>query len=134
MVFVPDFNTGRMVCKKRSYRRIRSKIARAMLPWSHFSFKMLLKAKAAETGTVIMTVTVTVTEEYTSKTCTTRGFVHHKLGPAKDFNCPTCGFTTGRDVNGARNILLKSMHELGLQVSATSDGEQMVALGPAPSF
>ncbi len=100
-----------------------------MLTWSHFSFKMLLKAKAAEAGTT----TVTVMEEYTSKTCTACGSIHLKLGSAKVFNCPSCSFTTGRDMNGARNILRKSIHELGLQVSATSDGEQMVALGPPPS-
>ncbi len=64
VVFVPDFNTDRMVRKKRSYRRIWSKITRVMMTWSHFSCKTLLKAKAAETGTAIETVT----EEYTSKT------------------------------------------------------------------
>ncbi len=103
--------------------------SRTMLTWSHYSFRMLLKAKVAETGTGI----VVVTEEYTSKTCTACGSVHQKLGSTKVFSCLSCGFTTGRDVNGARNILLKSMHELGLHVSSTSDGEQKVALGPAPS-
>ncbi len=114
MGFVPDFNTGRMVRKNRGYRQIRSKIAHAMLTWSHFSFKVLLKAKAAKMGMAI----VRLMEEYTSKACTACGSVHHKFGSAKAFNCPSCGFTTGRDVNGARNILLKSMHELGPQVSA----------------
>ncbi len=129
VVFVPEFNSGSLVRKKRYYRQILRKTAREMLTWSHYSFRMLLSSKAAETGTSV----VTVTEEYTSKTCGSCGNVHQTLGSAKVFSSPSCGFTTGRDVNGARNILLKSMHEHGLQVSATSDGDQTVALGPTPS-
>jgi len=107
MVFLPAFNSQSMVKKKRAYRRIGSKTARAMMTWSHYRFRQILIAKAVEAGTKV----VLVTEEYTSKTCGACGHVHHELGSAKVFHCPTCGFTIGRDINGARNILLKSLHE-----------------------
>ncbi len=126
--FVPEFSSGSMAHKKRCYRRIWSKITRAILAWSHCSFRMLQRSKTAEAEMAV----ITVTEEYTSKSCGSCGNVH-QTGSAKVISCPSCGFTPGRGVNGARSILLKSMHEHGLQVSATSNGDQAVALGPNPS-
>ncbi len=86
-----------------------------MLTWSQCSFRMLLlSSKAAEAGTAALTVT----EKYTNKTCGSCGNVHQTLGSAKVFSWPSCGFTMGRGVNGAMNILLKSMHEHGQECVA----------------
>ncbi|CAG8703828.1 11196_t:CDS:2 [Gigaspora margarita] len=47
------------------------------------------------------------TEEYTSKTCGFCSYIHHKLGGSKKFCCPKCKMELDRDINGARNILLR---------------------------
>ena len=52
-----------------------------------------------------------VTEEYTSKTCGKCGFINKKLGANKIFNCNKCKLQIDRDLNGARNILLKFLTE-----------------------
>jgi putative transposase len=102
-IFLPGFETQQMV--RKATRRIRSKTARAMMTWSHYQFKQTLKHHAAKRGCVV----VDVTEEYTSKTCPVCGHVHSKLGGSKKYVCPECGYTQGRDKNGAFNILLKAL-------------------------
>lgn len=49
------------------------------------------------------------TEEYTSKTCTRCGRINHNLGSNKVFTCASCKLIIDRDINGARNILLKNL-------------------------
>lgn len=48
-----------------------------------------------------------VTEEFTSKTCTSCGSIKNNLGSNKLFECANCGLKIDRDINGARNILIK---------------------------
>ena len=107
VVFIPVFNTQDMV--RRVERKISSKTSRAMLTWSHYRFRQMLKAKAAVTGTIVKEVT----EEYTSQTCTRCGNIKSDLGKRKIYECSGCGLRVDRDENGARNILLKSLVEFG---------------------
>ena len=103
-IILPQFNSSEMV--KRATRRIRSKTVRSMLHWSHYRFRQRLLYKAeASAGTRVQLVT----EEWTSKTCGMCGELHHKLGGSKHFRCPSCRWTCDRDVNGARNIMLKTL-------------------------
>ena len=53
------------------------------------------------------TMVVIYTEEYTSKTCGSCGYIHKKLGGSKVFSCPQCKTKLDRDINSARNILLR---------------------------
>ena len=122
VVFIPEFNSKSMVEKSRGFRRINSKTARAMMTSSHYKFRQLLISKAEETGTKV----VVVTEEYTTVTCGACGHVRAKFS-GKHFHCPSCGFNCDRDINGARNILIKSLVEFGLHLSAPFG-----ALGPIP--
>jgi transposase len=48
-------------------------------------------------------------ERYTSKTCGLCNNVKHDLGAAKRYLCDKCGYDVDRDVNGARNILARSL-------------------------
>jgi putative transposase len=48
-------------------------------------------------------------ERYTSKTCGLCDNVKHDLGAAKRYICDKCGYDVDRDVNGARNILGRSL-------------------------
>ena len=102
VVLLPKFETQKMV--KRGQRRIRSKTARSMCTWSHFRFRNHLLQKAREFPWCHV---VLCSEEYTSKTCGKCGTINLRLGGSKDFRCPTCDAHLDRDVNGARNILLR---------------------------
>jgi len=102
IILLPEFRTQEMV--RRGQRRIRSKTARAMCTWSHFRFRQHLIHKSREYPWCQV---VMCTEEYTSKTCGKCGYIHKKLGGSKEFCCPQCKINLDRDVNGARNILLK---------------------------
>ena len=108
VIFLPVFETSNMVRKAK--RRLNNKTARAMLTLSHYSFKQTLKHHATKRGCVV----VDVTEEYTSKTCSCCGQIHSKLGGNKLFVCPSCGYTVGRDKNGAFNILLKALRDTSI--------------------
>ena len=108
VIFIPVFNTKDMV--RRVERKINSKTSRAMLTWSHYRFRQMLKAKAVVTGAFVKEVT----EEYTSQTCTRCGNIKSNLGKSKIYRCSSCGLRVDRDENGARNILLKSLVEFGV--------------------
>lgn len=74
----------------------------------HYRFKERLTAKCEEVGVELKLVN----ECYTSKTCGGCGHVNSDLGGSKVLKCGSCGLEIARDVNGARNILIKS--KLGL--------------------
>ena len=101
-VLLPKFQASQMVPK--SHRKIGSRTARAMLTWSHFRFRqrLLSKARAYPDCDVVI-----CDEAYTSKTCGQCGNIHTTLGSSKVFHCPSCRYHADRDVNGARNILLR---------------------------
>ena len=107
VVLIPKFETSRMV--KRADRKIRSKTARGMLTWSHYTFRAMLKEKAELFPWVKI---VECDEAYTSKTCGQCGHIHQKLGSNKTFRCPNCHYVADRDISAARNILLRylSLH------------------------
>lgn len=130
VVFIPEFNTKGMVNK--ASRKIGSKTSRAMMTWSHYRFRQMLKSKAVLTGTNV----VVVTEEFTSKTCSCCGLIKNDLGRSKIYNCRACKRIIDRDENGARNILIKSIIEQGMTITFSKisalNGDRK-ALGPTPS-
>lgn len=105
VVLLPVFETSKMI--RKGQRKLRSKTARAMVTWSHYRFRQRLLYKSSiytHSPRIIL-----CDEAYTSKTCGSCGHIHDKLGGSKVFHCPRCNYTTDRDVNGARNILLRYM-------------------------
>jgi putative transposase len=102
VVLLPSFETSQML--RKGQRRISSKTARAMATWSHYRFKQRLLHKAREFPWCKVIV---CDEHHTSKTCGNCGFMHDKLGASKLFQFPQCQFTLHRDINGARNILIR---------------------------
>jgi putative transposase len=106
VVLLPKFESSQMVKGKGLGRKLHSKTARAMLTLSHFRFRqrVLQKSRSYPSCTVAI-----VDEPYTSKTCGACGHLHQTLGSSKVFRCPRagCGYVSDRDVNGARNILLR---------------------------
>lgn len=106
IILIPIFETSNMVLKNK--RKIRSKTARMMLTWSHYRFRMFLHHKARE---FVSCKVIECTEEYTSKTCGNCGSINKKLGGSKIFRCDSCSLEIDRDMNGARNSLLKRITE-----------------------
>ncbi len=115
VIFLPTFDSSQMVIKKRSgkKRKINSKSVRQMLTLSHYRFEQHLKGAALRKGVIV----VLCNESYTSKTCGNCGHIHHKLGGNKIFKCPHCGIQISRDVNGARNILLRALQATAFTVT-----------------
>lgn len=98
VIYLPTFETSEMVSK------LHHKTSRAMLGWAHYRFKMKLKAKAEEYSCRV----VDCNESYTSKTCGCCG-TENQIGGKEIWTCKHCGCVHDRDINGARNILLKQM-------------------------
>jgi putative transposase len=99
-ILLPSFETQEMVSK----RCLSSRSNRRMLGLRHYLFQTRLKHSLELDSHSNVSI---VTEEYTSKTCSHCG----RLGiPTRDkFECASCGLQIDRDINGARNILLKHL-------------------------
>jgi transposase len=70
---------------------------------SLFKFKQRLDYKCKQRQIYFMEID----EAYTSKTCSNCGILNFDLGSSKTFNCEICEQSIDRDLNGAKNILLK---------------------------
>jgi putative transposase len=103
-IIIPKFETQGMI--RKGQRRINSATARKMVTWAHYRFRQRLIAKALEYRNCHIIV---INEAYTSKTCGRCGRINHNLGGKRVFRCAHCGLEMDRDVNGARNILIKTV-------------------------
>ncbi|MEC4819779.1 MAG: transposase, partial [Scytonema sp. PMC 1069.18] len=121
VIYLPTFETSQMVAKKK--RKLKSKSARAMMTWAFYEFSQTLQHLCNRYGSKL----VRMTEEYTSKTCTKCGHIHHKLGSSKLFKCPNCGYEIQRDFQGAFGIFLKALWDTTL-VSTVSANEVIAEL------
>lgn len=102
---------GKLESQKCAIRNRNSKVNRDLLTLSHYLFRQRLIYKCNQRDVKIRFTT----EEYTSKTCTECGTLDYKLGSKKIYNCKKCHLILDRDVNGARNIYLKSLDELKIK-------------------
>ena len=66
---------------------------------------LIYKCKAEGCSLIIMN------EAYTSRTCSCCGFLNPK-SMSKAFECKRCDVAVDRDLNGARNIMLKTLCQL----------------------
>jgi putative transposase len=103
IIIIPKFEVSNMI--KKANRKIINKTVRQLLNWNHYEFRQTLKMKAKEKGRII----IESNESYTSKTCTNCGNLHENLKGNKIYECKKCGIIIDRDVNGARNILLRAL-------------------------
>jgi putative transposase len=120
VILLPALETSQLI--RRKTRKFGSNMARALVTWAHYRFRQRLLWKGTSTGCKI----VICGEAWTSKTCGKCGWCHSKLGKSETFKCQQCGIEVGRDVNGARNILLKNACHFNFQVEG--------ALGITPSI
>jgi len=92
---------------KKGGRKIRSDTVRKMVTWSHYKFQQRLIHKAKKYGKIVELCD----EHYTSKCCSNCGNIKWNLKGQKSYYCRECKSRFGRDINGAKNILLKYLIE-----------------------
>ena len=106
-IILGKYNTSKKV--KKEGRKLDNEKTRKMLILSHYRFEEKLKRICKR----IKTNLIMVSEEYTSKTYGKCGKENKKLGKSKTFICGDgdCRYKIDRDVNGARNILIKTVEK-----------------------
>ena len=72
-----------------------------------YKFKERLKHKCIEYNKILLEVD----ESYTSKTCTNCGVIND-VKDSERYSCKSCKIEIDRDLNGARNIMLKGIKSL----------------------
>ena len=98
-IIYPPFETQEMAGK------LKSDLARAMYNFAFYKFKQKLKNKAKEYNIHLLIKP----EYFTTKTCGMCGFVNLKFGKQEIYECPKCGLRIDRDMNAARNVLLRNL-------------------------
>ena len=90
---------------KKSNRKLPKKVVRSMNCFRFFEFKERLKLKCKENGITF----VESSEAFTSKTNSFTGELMENLGSKEKFMFNN--ISVDRDVNGARNILIRAMRD-----------------------
>lgn len=104
-IFLPIFKTKQMISRDKNLPNI---VVRDMQALSHYKFKLRLKHLANIHNKCV----IDCSEKYTSVTCTNCGNLHQNLNANKIYNCVKCQKTFDRDINAARNILIKNITHL----------------------
>lgn len=99
-ILYPNFRTAGMVRNKELSHMTK----RLLSIFSFYSFKQRLEYKVKAAGKHL----VIVDESYTSRTCTMCGYLNDKT-KQETLTCSNCSRVIDRDINGARNILLKNI-------------------------
>jgi len=99
-IFIPEFKSQEILKINKA-----KKFRRDLLCLRHFTFKERLKTKSKLKEGCIVNV---CTEEYTTKTCGRCGS-QMNIGSSEIFKCNKCFLIIDRDINGARNILIKQL-------------------------
>lgn len=113
-ILIPEFKTQKMIKKvnitKKEMKviskknKLNKKIKFVLNMLSHYKFKQHLINKSNEYGCNV----ITVTEDYTSQCCGYCGSLSKKYNGRTKI-CDYCNNIMHRDINGARNILLKNL-------------------------
>ena len=98
-ILLPSFESQAMMGSIKSVNRTFNDL-------KHYQFKMRLTEKVKHVSNTRLYI---VDESYTSKTCTNCGVIKADLGSSKIYQCDKCSLIIDRDVNGARNILIKNV-------------------------
>ena len=109
LILLPEFGSQKMVRKRNERglwsRKISKNTSRRMMMLSHYKFRSRLLQKAGEYGRKVNIVS----EAFTSKTCSSCGYINRQLGSSKTFSCSSCLGCFDRDLNAAKNILLRNI-------------------------
>ena len=103
VILLPTFEVSNMTT--RFHRKLVSKSVRNLLNYRFYEFGQRLQQKCDERGVTLLRVN----EAFTSKTNSFTGEIMSTLGGKESFVYD--GVAVNRDVNGARNILLRAMRD-----------------------
>jgi putative transposase len=101
-IILPKFETQGLV------KRARKGLRKSLFSLAHYSFRTLLLSKAGKyTNSKVMLTT----EEYTTQTCGKCGSLKKLSMSDRVYTCKReeCNYVCHRDINAARNILVKSL-------------------------
>jgi len=102
IILIGNMSTKSILSKSKNLCKTTKQYCLAL---SNYLFKQRLQSKCEEYNNIYKEVD----ESYTSKTCGGCGNINESLGSKKVFEC-NCTFICDRDVNGARNILIKYLY------------------------
>jgi len=104
-ILLPKFETSKMV--KKENRSIGTRTVRDMATWGHYEFQQRLIWKSQRRG--YQNNVWIISEAHTTMTCGRCGVLNLNVGGKEIFCCNECNLIIDRDVNAARNILLRNM-------------------------
>lgn len=99
VILLPIFKS-----KQMSMKNPNRKVNREMYNLAHYKFKERVKYKASLNNCQV----IDCCESYTSKTCTKCGELNN-VGSKKIYKCSKCDCHIDRDLNGARNVFIRSL-------------------------
>ena len=97
VILLPEFSVKNMKNVGRSTKRIG-------YAQCHYQFAQKLQQRVDQRKDRVL---IRCNESYTSKTCSACGYQDDKLGTARIYDCPNCKVVQDRDLNAARNIMIK---------------------------
>jgi transposase len=107
-LILPPFNTHDMVKRpKGGARRIHSSVARSLMNWRHYDFKLRTKTVFLRAGKEI----VSPDERYTTMCCGSCGILNDKHSN-ESWTCKHCGVFHLRDPAASRCIFIKALAPL----------------------
>jgi transposase len=102
-IILPPFNSHDMVKRPRGgRRRLSSRVARSLMQWRHYDFRLTLKSLVLREGKEL----ASPDEKYTTMTCGVCGVLHVRHSD-ESWTCRHCGAFHQRDPAAARNIFIK---------------------------
>lgn len=107
-LILPPFNTHDMVKRpKGGARRLHSSVARSLMNWRHYDFKLRAKNVFLRAGKEI----VSPDEQYTTMCCGSCGILNDKHSN-ESWTCKHCGWFHLRDPAASRCIFIKALAPL----------------------
>jgi putative transposase len=105
-IFLPTFETQDML-EGRGYTKGKRDVKRHAYQLCHFKFKERLKHRCHQMKNSKVLI---VSEAWTTKTCSGCGWIWSDM-TTKDrmFTCKSCKLEIDRDINGARNIMIRTL-------------------------
>lgn len=102
-ILIGDFSAKRVSSKDGN---LAASVKRVALSLSFFKFRERLQFKCNQKGRRL----AIIDEHYTSKTCSMCGNYKANLGDSEIYECNVCKCVMNRDINGARNIFVRSTY------------------------
>lgn len=130
-LILPPFETQGMVKRKGrkdGVRRLHSSVARSLMSWRHYQFKIIVRLKFRRAGGEVLSPD----ERYTTMTCGACGILNEKHSN-EQWTCSHCGTFHLRDPSASRCIFIKALGRTNADNGVASmDVDQESVAGSSP--